>query len=186
MNTETLLDAPTIQKHVARLGREIAADHPDGVVVVGVLKGALLFLADLVRAIPDTVVTVDFMSISRFAPDSGRVRILHDVETDITGRDVAEQEYALRFDPDFGMWSKLDGRPADYRLSDLRAQILRYLHEQGTGKPAQIADALGLDRANVRQTIRRMADAGQVDDLGRGLYVAVTPVTQSLTENEEE
>jgi hypoxanthine phosphoribosyltransferase len=88
MNTDTLLDAPTIQKHVERLGREIAADHPDGVVVVGVLKGALLFLADLVRAIPGVEVTVDFMSISRFAPDSGRVRILHDVETDLTGRDV--------------------------------------------------------------------------------------------------
>ena len=40
------------------------------------------------RAIPAIEVTVDFMSISRFAPDSGRVRILHDVETDITGRDV--------------------------------------------------------------------------------------------------
>jgi hypoxanthine phosphoribosyltransferase len=86
--SQTLLDADTIRHHVARLGREIAADHPDGVVVVGVLKGALLFLADLVRAVPDIPVTVDFMSISRFAPDSGRVRILHDVETDISGRDV--------------------------------------------------------------------------------------------------
>jgi hypoxanthine phosphoribosyltransferase len=86
--TTPLLDADTIRQHVTRLGREIAADHPDGVVVVGVLKGALLFLADLVRAIRDIEVTVDFMSISRFAPDSGRVRILHDVETDLTGRDV--------------------------------------------------------------------------------------------------
>jgi hypoxanthine phosphoribosyltransferase len=86
--SETLLDAGTIKAHVERLGREIATDHPDGVVVVGVLKGALIFLADLVRAIPDIAVTVDFMSISRFAPDSGRVRILHDVETDLTDRDV--------------------------------------------------------------------------------------------------
>ena len=71
-----------------RLGREIAADHPDGVLLIGVLKGALIFLADLARAIPDIEVEIDFMSISRFAPDSGRVRILHDVEHDITGRDV--------------------------------------------------------------------------------------------------
>jgi hypoxanthine phosphoribosyltransferase len=83
-----LLDQATIAKHVRRLGREIAEDHPDGVVLVGVLKGALIFLADLVRAIPDISVEVDFMSISRFAPDSGRVRILHDLETDIGGRDV--------------------------------------------------------------------------------------------------
>lgn len=87
----TLLTPAEIAQHVARLGREIASDHPDGVVVVAVLKGALLFLADLVRALPiDT--TVDFMAISRFAPHSGRVRILHDVATDITGRDVVVVE----------------------------------------------------------------------------------------------
>jgi hypoxanthine phosphoribosyltransferase len=83
-----LLDAPAIRAVVQRLGREIADDHPEGVVLVGVLKGALIFLADLVRAIPDVTVEVDFMSISRFAPDSGRVRILHDVEIDLSGRDV--------------------------------------------------------------------------------------------------
>jgi hypoxanthine phosphoribosyltransferase len=83
-----LLDRTAIDAHVRRLGHEIAIDHPDGVVVVGVLKGALIFLADLVRAIPDIDVTIDFMSISRFAPDSGRVKILHDLSTDITGRDV--------------------------------------------------------------------------------------------------
>jgi hypoxanthine phosphoribosyltransferase len=83
-----LLDAPAIATQVRRLGAEIARDHPDGVLLVGVLKGALIFLADLVRAVPDVPVKVDFISISRFAPDSGRVKILHDVETDIGGRDV--------------------------------------------------------------------------------------------------
>ena len=88
MTSTVLLDQSAIDGHVRRLGREIAHDHPDGVVVVGVLKGALIFLADLVRAIPDIDVTIDFMSISRFAPDSGRVKILHDLATDIGGRDV--------------------------------------------------------------------------------------------------
>jgi hypoxanthine phosphoribosyltransferase len=83
-----LLDQPAIAQHVRRLGREIAEDHPDGVLLVGVLKGALIFFADLVRAVPDVAVEVDFMSISRFAPDSGRVRILHDLAKDIGGRDV--------------------------------------------------------------------------------------------------
>lgn len=83
-----LLDPPALAREVARLGREIARDHPDGVVLVGVLKGALIFLADLARAIPDIGVTVDFISISRFAPDTGRVKILHDLELDISGRDV--------------------------------------------------------------------------------------------------
>jgi hypoxanthine phosphoribosyltransferase len=87
-----LLDEMAIEGHVRRLGREIARDHPDGVVLVGVLKGALIFLADLARAVSDIDVTVDFMSISRFAPDSGRVKILHDLECDIGGRDVVVVE----------------------------------------------------------------------------------------------
>jgi hypoxanthine phosphoribosyltransferase len=92
VNAPVLLDAAAIESHVTRLGREIAADHPDGVLLVGVLKGALLFCADLARAIPDVDVHVEFMSISRFAPDSGRVRILHDLTVDIAGRDVVVVE----------------------------------------------------------------------------------------------
>jgi hypoxanthine phosphoribosyltransferase len=83
-----LLDAPAIDAHVRRLAREIADDHPGGVLLVGVLKGALLFLSDLARAIAGIPVEIDFISISRFAPDSGRVKILHDLTTDISGRDV--------------------------------------------------------------------------------------------------
>jgi hypoxanthine phosphoribosyltransferase len=83
-----LLGRDDLAAIVERLGAEIAADHPDGVVLIGVLKGSLIFLADLLRAIRGVDVTVDFMAISRFAPDSGRVRILKDVELDLTGRDV--------------------------------------------------------------------------------------------------
>ena len=85
---ETLLDEVAIRACVERLGAAIAADHPDGVVLVGVLKGASIFLADLVRAIPSVDVQVGFIAISRYAPDSGRVRILHDVDLDLEGRDV--------------------------------------------------------------------------------------------------
>lgn len=84
----TLLDEAAIQECVARVAAEIAADHPDGVILVGVLKGALIFLADLARALSGVEVAVDFIAISRYAPDSGRVRILHDVGLDLTGRDV--------------------------------------------------------------------------------------------------
>ena len=85
---ETLLDEGAIAATVARLAAEIGADHPDGVVLVGVLKGASIFLADLARAIRDVDVAIAFIAISRYAPDSGRVRILHDVDLDLTGRDV--------------------------------------------------------------------------------------------------
>jgi len=83
-----LLDEVAIATRVERLAQAIMADHPDGVVLVGVLKGALIFTADLVRAISGVDVTVDFIAISRYAPDSGRVRILHDVSLDVHGRDV--------------------------------------------------------------------------------------------------
>jgi hypoxanthine phosphoribosyltransferase len=70
------------------LAAEIAADHPNGVVLIGVLKGALIFCADLARAIRDIEVVVDFLAISRYAPDSGRVRILKDLDVDVADRDL--------------------------------------------------------------------------------------------------
>jgi hypoxanthine phosphoribosyltransferase len=88
----TLLDEVQLAECVDRLGRAIAHDHPDGVVLVGVLKGALIFLADLTRAVQGIAVEVDFIAISRYAPDSGRVRITHDLTTDLSGRDVVVVE----------------------------------------------------------------------------------------------
>jgi hypoxanthine phosphoribosyltransferase len=83
-----LVDERAISAHVERIAGRITRDHPDGVVLVGVLKGALIFLADLVRAITEIDVTVDFLAISRYAPDSGRVRILKDLDVDVEGSDV--------------------------------------------------------------------------------------------------
>jgi hypoxanthine phosphoribosyltransferase len=86
-----LLDRAGLAARVRRMAGEIGADHPDGVVLVGVLKGGLLFCSDLARAldavgVPDVV--VGFLAISRYAPDSGRVRILEDLAVDVEGRDV--------------------------------------------------------------------------------------------------
>lgn len=114
-----------------------------------------------------------------------RLRGDADGELHLTGRDVPESEFALKFDADLGLWSKLEGRPADYKLSDARAAILRYLKTNGSGTPKQIADALGIQPNTVRGTLRRMFDDGQVDEAGRGAYIAVTPVTLQL-ENEDD
>jgi hypoxanthine phosphoribosyltransferase len=84
-----LLTPADIAEHVHRLAAEIAGAHPDGVLLVSVLKGALLFTADLVRAFPREVpVEVDFIAITRYAPQRGRVRILKDLEADVTDRAV--------------------------------------------------------------------------------------------------
>ena len=70
-----------------RLGREISANHAAGVLLVAVLKGSVPFLADLVRAL-DVDAQVDFLAISAYAPDSGRVRIVKDLDIDIHARNV--------------------------------------------------------------------------------------------------
>ena len=87
-----LFSEEQIQSRVADLGRAIARDYAGrSPVLVTMLKGAVIFLADLFRAI-DLPVRVDFMSISSYGSDSeasgGVVRILKDLDQDIGGEDV--------------------------------------------------------------------------------------------------
>jgi hypoxanthine phosphoribosyltransferase len=72
---------------VARVAAEISENHEDGVVLVAVLKGSVPFLADMVRAMTVNPV-IDFMAVSAYAPDTGRVRIVKDLDLDVGGRDV--------------------------------------------------------------------------------------------------
>jgi hypoxanthine phosphoribosyltransferase len=72
---------------VARVATQISDGHEDGVVLVAVLKGSVPFLADMVRAM-NVVPVIDFMAISTYAPDTGRVRIVKDLDLDIGGHDV--------------------------------------------------------------------------------------------------
>ncbi|CAN5466242.1 hypoxanthine phosphoribosyltransferase [soil metagenome] len=89
-----LISEEQLRRRVAGLGAELTrayATPPDALVVVGVLKGSTLFLADLLRAIPlDT--EIDFIAISSYSqgpdPQSGVVRIVKDLDHDISGRDV--------------------------------------------------------------------------------------------------
>lgn len=91
MTTPLWMGPEALAEVVSRLAGEIDRDHPHGVLLVGVLKGSLFFLADLARAI-SVPCEVDFMAISHFAPDSGRVRIVKDLDVDISGRDVVVVE----------------------------------------------------------------------------------------------
>lgn len=82
-----LLDEEALAQIVGRLGREISADHPEGVVVVGILKGGICLVADLLRAITVPCV-VDFLALSPYAGERARVRVLKDVNVDVSGLDV--------------------------------------------------------------------------------------------------
>ena len=82
-----LLAEEEIESTVARLAAEMSARYHDGVVLIGVLRGSVPFLADLVRAMT-VPLSVDFMAITPYTPGSGRVRLLKDLDLDIAGRDV--------------------------------------------------------------------------------------------------
>jgi hypoxanthine phosphoribosyltransferase len=88
---EILVQPDELSRRVRELGRQISADYGGrDLLLVGVLKGAVFFLSDLMRHI-DVPCEVDFMAISRYgdADESlGRVRILMDIAGDLTGRDV--------------------------------------------------------------------------------------------------
>ena len=88
---EVLVTEQQLQTRIRELGAEIARDYADrDVLLVGVLKGAVLFMSDLVRAIA-LPVEVDFMAISSYGAgteSSGIVRILKDLDTSIEGRHV--------------------------------------------------------------------------------------------------
>tara|TARA_B100001765_G_C19326931_1_gene259976 strand:+ start:37 stop:645 length:609 start_codon:yes stop_codon:yes gene_type:complete len=82
-----LRDVDAIRKRVAQLGADLTDILDSDSVVVGVLKGCLPFMADLIRSIEHQV-EVDFLALTAFAPDSGRVRLTRDLATDVTGRKV--------------------------------------------------------------------------------------------------
>ncbi|MFH1105159.1 MAG: hypoxanthine phosphoribosyltransferase [Actinomycetota bacterium] len=82
-----VVDAGTLAARVADLAAEIVADYRGREpVLLGVLNGAVPFLADLSRHLP-TDVEIDFLSLTRFG-DEGRVGISMDTATPISGRDV--------------------------------------------------------------------------------------------------
>ena len=88
---EVLLDSATIQQRVRELGSEITDDYRGGKPhLIGILKGASIFHADLVRSI-DLGVSFDFMAVGSYGAatkSSGEVRFLKDLDESLEGRDV--------------------------------------------------------------------------------------------------
>jgi hypoxanthine phosphoribosyltransferase len=87
---EILLSEEQIQKRVAAMAADIRRDFPDDLHVIAVLKGAFVFLSDLIRHIPGFV-SLDFMAVSSYAKatsSSGEVRLLKDLDTSLEGRNV--------------------------------------------------------------------------------------------------
>lgn len=88
---DIILSDEAIQAKVRELGAQIAVDYADRrLLLLGVLKGAFVFMADLARAV-DLPLEVDFMAVSSYGSStktSGVVRIVKDLDIDLAGRDV--------------------------------------------------------------------------------------------------
>jgi len=124
---EVLLSGEQVQARVAELGAQLAADYAGrDPVLVSVLKGSIIFLADLVRAMPIPL-SIDLMEVSSYGAStesSGQVRILKDLSTSIAGRDVIVVEDIID-----------TGLTLNY--------LLRYLHDRG---PSSIRICCLLDK----------------------------------------
>jgi len=124
---EVLLTGDQVQARVLELGAELAADYEGrDPVLVSVLKGSIIFLADLVRATPIPL-SIDLMEVSSYGAStesSGQVRILKDLSSSIAGREVLVVEDIID-----------TGLTLNY--------LLRYLHDKG---PASIRICCLLDK----------------------------------------
>lgn len=146
---EEFISEEELQSRIGELAHEIAQDYRNlGVTteqplhLLGVLKGVVPFIADLMRAIPtDVPVSVDFMAITPYGPETrrnGGVRVLKDLDEEIAGRHVLVVEDIVD-----------TGLTLGYLLKILRAR-----------HPASLRVCTLLDRSSVRLLDLRLAYIG--------------------------
>jgi hypoxanthine phosphoribosyltransferase len=116
---ETIVEAEALQQRVAELGAQISRDYAGrDLFMMGVLKGAVFFVADLMRQV-DVGCELDFMAVSSYGSltdSSGVVRILKDLDSSIEGKDVLIVEDIVD-----------SGLTLNYLLRNLRARSPRSL-----------------------------------------------------------
>jgi hypoxanthine phosphoribosyltransferase len=128
---EILVSEEEIKAKVTELGRRISKDYGDQeLVLIGLLRGAIVFLSDLMRAI-NIPVRLDFIGIQSYgvSTESGAVRLVMDLETDIAGRHVLVVEDIVD-----------TGKTLSYLVENLRAR-----------QPASLRLCALLDKPDRRQ-----------------------------------
>jgi hypoxanthine phosphoribosyltransferase len=165
-----LFAAGEIRRRVREVAEAISGAHPDGIVVIAVLKGALPFLSDLVRSLT-VPVEVDFLAISSYEPGSGRVRLVKDLDTHIAGRDVVLVEDIVDTGLTLGYLLGELGRrePASLEVCALLDKTARRIlpttvHYAGFEIPDVFVLGYGLDFAGRYRNLDRLV-VGDIDVL---------------------
>lgn len=166
---ERFLEAAAIAPVVDRLARAVDLDHPEGALLVGVLKGAAFLVADLARAL-SVPCTVDFLALSPYAGRGARVRILKDLDVDVTGRDVVLVECVVDTGRSAGYLVRLLGDRGARRVSVCtlldrpgRRIVPLKLAYVGLEAPEAYLVGYGLD---LRERYRNLPDLYALPDLG--------------------
>ena len=165
-----LLSEEEIRLRVEKLGQQISSDYRcDGIIIVCVLKGAVIFLADLLRNI-DVPAELDFVQISSYGhgtESTGVAKVLQGLTTDIQCRhvlvvdDIADSGLTLRYLKD----SLLAKRPASLKLCVLLDKIGRRIQDVkidyvGFEIPNKFVVGYGLDCAGQHRGLRHIAILG--------------------------
>jgi hypoxanthine phosphoribosyltransferase len=83
-----LVNQKQIERKVKELGKRITKDYPEGVVIIGILKGCILFLSDLIREVKTDCI-VDFIQVKSYIGQrSNIVKLINDVSFDVSGKDI--------------------------------------------------------------------------------------------------
>jgi hypothetical protein len=93
----------------------------------------------------------------------------HEASLNVTGREITENEFVLKFDPDVCTWEMV-GNSSEVAEHDSSQPILDYLKEHGDSNTQAIADAVGKSKQNTSNILGRMADKGQIVKISRGVY----------------
>ncbi len=166
-----LIDEERIANRIKEIGIQIAKDYKDkNLVVIGILKGAVLFMADLIKRI-DIPLSIDFMAVSSYGKStrsSGVVRILKDLDEEIEGKDVLIVEDIV----DTGLTLKflaeniLSRNPASLKVCCLldkpsRRKVAVSVDYVGFEIPDEFVVGYGLDYA---QKYRNMPFIGAIEE----------------------
>lgn len=163
---EVLFSKEQIQERVAALGKQITSDYAGReVVLIGVLRGCFMFMADLSRAI-HLEVMVDFMEVTSYegTTSSGNVKIIKDIKNAIEGKhvllieDIVDTGLTLRFVVDHLMLKK----PASVEIAGLLIKAQKHAYRapiryQGFQIPDHFVVGYGMDCAGKYRNLDHIA-----------------------------